>query len=110
MKRKGVRKMRRSVLLMCSLLLSALLWGVPTHGHVLQSAEKFSVPAESTAYCHTRFPAMREDSLAWARPVFDDGTVYAVDFDGSCTHDPLGLHEIKPAGHVIRRGIYGEGE
>ena len=53
---------------------------------------------------------MREDSLAWARPVFDDGTVYAVDFDGSCNHDPLGLHEIKPAGHVIPRGINGEGE
>ena len=101
--------MKRSVL-STLLLSSALLWGGATYGQVSLSGEMLVVPAESTAYCHTPFPAMREDRLAWARPVFDDGTVYAVDFDGSCNHAPLGLQEIKPTGHVIPSGISGEVE
>jgi hypothetical protein len=57
-----------------------------------------------------KFPAMREDSLSWAHPVFDDGAVHAVDFYGSCDYDPLGIDEIKAQRRVILRGIYGEGE
>ncbi len=104
--------MKKSVSLWSNLLLAfTLFWGVGTvQGEVLDSGEILRVPAENAAYCHMKFPAMREDSLSWAHPVFDDGAVYAVDFYGSCDHDPLGIDEIKAQRRVILRGIYGEGE
>jgi hypothetical protein len=48
------------------------------------------------SYCHLRFPAIREDTLASNRPVLKDareGDI--VDFYGSCDHDPLGKDEIE---------------
>jgi hypothetical protein len=47
------------------------------------------------AYCHLTFPAIREDTLSWDRPVLKDpseGDI--VDFYGSCDHDPLGKEEV----------------
>jgi hypothetical protein len=47
------------------------------------------------SYCHLTFPAIREDTLSWDRPVLkgaSSGDV--IDFYGSCDHDPLGKDEI----------------
>lgn len=47
------------------------------------------------SYCHLTFPAIREDTLTWDRPVLKDpSTGDLVNFYGSCDHDPLGKEEI----------------
>jgi hypothetical protein len=52
-----------------------------------------STPGSS---CHLRFPAIREDTLSWDRPVLKDASSGdIIDFYGSCDHDPLGKDEIE---------------
>jgi hypothetical protein len=54
------------------------------------------VPDSTGKYCHLKFPAMREDTLSWKRPVLKDpkeGDI--VDFYGACDYDPLGKEEIQ---------------
>lgn len=47
-------------------------------------------------YCHLTFPAIREETLSWDRPVLKDpGEGDIVDFYGPCDHDPLGKDEIE---------------
>ncbi len=46
-------------------------------------------------YCHLRFPAIREATLSWDRPVLKDpseGDI--IDFYGPCDTDPLGEGQI----------------
>jgi len=46
-------------------------------------------------YCHLKFPAIREETLNWDRPVLkdsSDGDI--IDFFGPCDYDPLGQEEI----------------
>ncbi len=46
--------------------------------------------------CHMKFPAIREDTLFWDRPVLKDardGDI--IDFYGPCNYDPLGREEIQ---------------
>lgn len=53
------------------------------------------VPDPTGTYCHMRFPAIREESLYWDRPVLkdvSDGDI--IDFSGPCDHDPLGKDEV----------------
>jgi hypothetical protein len=46
-------------------------------------------------YCHLTFPAIREETLSWDRPVLKDASSGdIIDFYGSCEHDPLGKDEI----------------
>ena len=48
------------------------------------------------SYCHLTFPAIREETLSWDRPVLKDpseGDI--IDYYGSCDHDPLGKDEIQ---------------
>jgi hypothetical protein len=46
-------------------------------------------------YCHLKFPAIREETLYWDRPVLKDASSSdIVDFYGPCDHDPLGKEEI----------------
>lgn len=48
------------------------------------------------SYCHLTFPAIREETLSWDRPVLKDrseGDI--IDFYGPCDHDPLGKDEIE---------------
>lgn len=50
----------------------------------------------SAGYCHLKFPAIRERTLGWSRPVLkdaDSGDI--IDFYGPCDHDPLGPEEIR---------------
>lgn len=47
------------------------------------------------SYCHLRFPAIRENTLSWDRPVLKDASEGdLIDFYGSCDHNPLGEEEI----------------
>jgi hypothetical protein len=51
-------------------------------------------------YCHMKFPAIREDTLAWKHPVLeDDSSGNIIDFYGPCDHDPLGEKEIQSQKH-----------
>lgn len=50
----------------------------------------------SSNYCHMKFPAIREETLAWDRPVLKDASSGdIIDFYGRCDHDPLGKQEIQ---------------
>ena len=105
--------MKKNISLMMNLLLvSTLFWGVPlASAEELNSEEMISaVPAELSGYCHIQSPAMREDSLSWAHPVFDDSAVNAVDFYGPCDYDPLGIDAVKAEQRIRLRGFYGDGE
>lgn len=105
--------MKKNISPMINLLLtSTLFWGVPlAYGEELNSEEMIStVPAELPSYCHIQSPAMREDSLSWTRPVFDDSTINAVDFYGPCDYDPLGMDAAKKEQRIRLRGFYGDGE
>jgi hypothetical protein len=55
----------------------------------------FRNPDASGQFCHLRFPAIREETLSWDRPVLkdpDEGDI--IDFYGPCDHDPLGRAEV----------------
>ncbi|TAK08869.1 hypothetical protein EPO44_02025 [bacterium] len=54
------------------------------------------VAAETDNYCHLKFPAIREDTLFWDRPLLQDATSRdVIDFYGSCNHDPLEKDEVR---------------
>ena len=100
--------MKKSVSLLCNLLLSStLFWGVPSVG-----AEEMIdvVPADITGYCHLQFPLMVEDSLSWEKPVLDPLTGNVVDFYGPCDYDPTGSDEIRAQRRVILRGDFDDGD
>lgn len=100
--------MKRNISLVTNLLLSStLFWGVPTADG--QEAV-VRIPAETTSYCHMKFPMIREDTLFSVDPRLNESAGNIVDFYGSCDHDPLGSDEIKAQRRVLRRGIYGDGE
>jgi hypothetical protein len=51
----------------------------------------YEAQLSGTNYCHLRFPAIREETLTWSRPVLrsaDSGDV--IDFYGPCDYDPVG--------------------
>jgi hypothetical protein len=102
--------MKKTGAFVSSLMLSFTLFGGVAMAQELGAGEVLRVPVEGAAYCHMKFPAIREDSLSWANPVFDEGALHAIDVYGSCDYDPLGADEIKAQRRVILRGIYGEGE
>jgi hypothetical protein len=68
------------------------------------------VPTETTAYCHLKFPAMREDTLSWQQPLLDPQAGNIVDFYGPCDYDPVGLDEIRVQRRVLLRGNFDDGE
>jgi hypothetical protein len=48
------------------------------------------------SYCHLKFPAIRDDTLASDRPVLEDASSGdIIDFYGSCSEDPRGLDQIQ---------------
>jgi hypothetical protein len=98
--------MKRTLSLLTNLLLSSsLLWGVSAAG----AQEILRVPAESSGYCHMKFPTIREDTLFSANPVLNDSAA-SVDFYGSCDHDPLGMDEIRTQKEMLLRGSLADGE
>ena len=100
--------MKKSVSLLANLLLSStLFWGVPS----VEAEEMASmVPTDTTAYCHLKFPAIREDSLSWEQPILDSSTGNIVDFYGPCDYNPVGLDEIRVQRRVILRGDFDDGD
>jgi hypothetical protein len=47
------------------------------------------------SYCHLTFPAIREETLSWDRPVLKDPSLGdIIDFYGPCDTDPLGEGQI----------------
>jgi hypothetical protein len=47
-------------------------------------------------YCHLTFPAIRDETLTWVRPVLKEPSAGdIINFYGSCEHDPLGKEEIE---------------
>ncbi|HXG50632.1 MAG TPA: hypothetical protein VNN77_04390 [candidate division Zixibacteria bacterium] len=62
------------------------------------------VPDPSGTYCHLKFPAIREETLGWARPVLKDpseGDI--IDFYGPCDHDPIGKEQVQWQKDYLRR-------
>jgi hypothetical protein len=100
--------MKKSVSLLCNLLLSStLFWGVP----VVEAQETTSaIPTDTTAYCHLKFPTMREDTLSWQTPILDPLAGNVVDFYGPCDYDPVGLEEIRIQRRVLLRGDFDDGD
>ncbi|MGH7826177.1 MAG: hypothetical protein ACREQ7_13515 [Candidatus Binatia bacterium] len=100
--------MKKSISLLSTLLLSStLFWGVPT----VEGQELISkVPADTTSYCHMKFPPMREDTLSWSRPLLDENSGNVIDFYGSCDHDPTGVDEIRAQRRALLHDSFGDGE
>jgi hypothetical protein len=47
------------------------------------------------SYCHMKYPAILEQTLASAQPVLKDASSGdIIDFYGPCSHDPLGKDEV----------------
>ena len=64
------------------------------------------VALESSNYCHIRYPAIREETLFWDRPVLQDArSSDIIDFYGPCDHDPLGKEEILTQRTQYRREL-----
>ncbi len=83
-------KRLRLVLRLAAILLlnSSLLWA----GESVIS----KVPDATGKFCHLKFPAIKEETLYWDRPVLKDpsqGDI--IDFYGPCNYDPLGKEEIQ---------------
>ena len=84
----------KSIKLLLSVLFLAETFGVSA---VVSAAEGVLLRVEvpGTNYCHLKFPAIREETLYWSRPVLKDvSTGDIIDFYGPCDHDPLGKEEI----------------
>ena len=67
------------------------------------------VPVPGSNYCRLRFPAIREETLFWDRPVLKDPTDGdIVDFYGPCDYDPLGKQEVARQRAQLWRDRYNE--
>jgi hypothetical protein len=79
------------------LLSSTLFWSLQT-----AAADELVLKqsADASAYCHMKFPPMREDTLSWQQPVLDGSVGNIIDFYGPCDHDPTGAAErMRQRGH-----------
>ena len=70
---------------------------ITSSSSVLWAAEGviYRSPDATGQFCHLKFPAIREETLSWNRPVLKDpseGDI--IDFYGPCDHDPLGKAEV----------------
>jgi hypothetical protein len=93
-RRKEVNAMKIAISFLAALLLVGGL-GV---GGTLAAAEgvisnEVIIPG---VYCHLRFPAIREQTLAGDRPVLKDpSSGDIIDFYGPCDTDPLGKDQVR---------------
>jgi hypothetical protein len=69
------------------------------------------VPVPGTNYCRLRFPAIREETIYWSRPVLKDPSdADIIDFYGPCDYDPLGKEEVARQRAQLQRDRYNEME
>jgi hypothetical protein len=71
------------------------------------------VPDASGSSCYLTFPAIKESTLYWPRPVLKDpASGDIISYYGDCNHDPLGQQEIlrqrNQYQHMLRRLPEGE--
>jgi hypothetical protein len=100
--------MKKTVSFLSNLFLtSTLFWSVP-----MLAAEELVLKetTEVGAYCHMRFPEMREETLGWAEPILDDESGKVVDFYGACDYDPTGIEAINAQRRILHRGMFGDGD
>jgi hypothetical protein len=97
--------MKKSNSILSKLFLSStLFWGVAT-----VSADELVVktPLDLSGYCHMKFPPLRQETLSWAKPEFDQNAGNIIDFYGSCDYDPTGVEETKSHRRHGWHGTYG---
>jgi len=85
-------------------LLETLVFSAAPAGGAEGIISKVATPVAN--YCHLKFPAIREETLYWDRPVLKDpseGDI--IDFYGPCDHDPLGKAEIQQQRDDWRRRL-----
>jgi hypothetical protein len=100
--------MKKTVTLLANLLMSsALFWGVPT---VSGEEVILKVPSELSAYCHMKFPPIREDTLSWDQPVLNENAGNIIDFYGPCDYDPVGAEESRVQRQMLRNEVFGDTE
>jgi hypothetical protein len=106
--------MTKTISLLTNLLLcSTLFWAVPTvGGEELASGTEgiANPPADTTSYCHMKFPPMREETLSWSRPLLNEDAGNSIDFYGPCDHDPTGPDEVRAQRSVILQGVFGDSD
>jgi len=83
-----LRRIRSCLVLTATMaLFSSVLWAA--EGIIYRN------PDPTGTYCHLKFPAIKEETLSWDRPVLKDpseGDI--IDFYGPCDHDPLSRDEV----------------
>ena len=93
--------MKAKSLILTGLILAAnLTWGTSVKAD--DSISKVST--DSVSYCHMKFPPISDETLFSDHPVLNEAAGNAIDFYGSCDHDPLGQDEVQAqrAGTVDR--------
>jgi hypothetical protein len=101
-------KMKKTTALLVNLsMASTLFWGVPT-----LEADDLVVreSAQTSAYCHIKFPPMRPETLSWEKPELDQNSGAIIDFYGPCDHDVTGAHEVNIQRRIYRAEHYGDGD
>jgi len=92
MQREEVKTMKIATSLLAALLFTGTLGALNNAMAEDGILEKDQFTAGS--YCHEKFPAMTEESLATNNPVLDSsGDV--IDFYGSCDENPVGKDQIQ---------------
>ena len=84
---------RPMILHLTLFLIGALLLGGPLVWAAEGIISKIADPSGST--CNLKFPAIREETLYWDRPLLkdqNDGDI--IDFYGPCNYDPLGRESV----------------
>ena len=92
-KLKGGETMNSKKVTLAALFAITVLGLIPL-GAEAQEGILLKVRAGDTNYCHLKFPAIRQDTLSWDRPVLQGRTGAIVDFYGPCDHDPTGKAEV----------------
>jgi hypothetical protein len=88
------KNMRRRMMLRITLcLIGTFLLADPSLWAAEGIISKIADPSGNS--CHLKFPAIREETLYWDRPVLkdkNDGDI--IDFYGPCNYDPLGQESV----------------
>jgi hypothetical protein len=100
MQRKEVKTMKIATSFLAGLLLIGSLGTVNSAlaEEIVITTQEFAVIAEpelpASNYCHEKFPAMSESSLAGNRPQVNP-TGDIIDFYGSCDETPTGKDQVQ---------------
>jgi hypothetical protein len=103
--------MKKTISLLSNLLLSStLFWAVPSvNAEIVGGQEIVKEPMADANYCHMKFPPIRENTLSWEQPVFNEAAGNIIDYYGPCDHDPLGREEVEAQRRVLHRGYFEDG-